>query len=87
MMDSALEKWQQAMQLGVRTLQAGDLTAAAVAFAAATSHLPDRPEAWVNLAVTKLNLADPDGATEAIAAALRMNADFAPALSCMGDIK
>ena len=87
MMDSALEKWQQAMQLGVRTLQAGDLTAAAVAFAAATSHLPDRPEAWVNLAVAKLNLADPGGAIEAIATALRINADFAPALSCMGDIK
>jgi len=86
-MDSALEKWQQAMQLGVRTLQGGDLTAAAVAFAAATRHLPDRPEAWVNLAVAKLNLADPDGASEAVATALRINADFAPALSCMGDIK
>ena len=86
-MDSALEKWQQAMQLGVRTLQSGDLTAAAVAFAAATSHLPDRPEAWVNLAVAKLNLADPGGASEAVATALRINADFAPALSCMGDIK
>ena len=86
-MDSALEKWQQAMQLGVRTLQSGDLTAAAVAFAAAISHLPDQPEAWVNLAVAKLNLADPGGATEAVANALRINADFAPALSCMGDIK
>ncbi len=86
-MESALAKWQQAMQLGVRTLQSGDLTAAAVAFAAATSHLPDRPEAWVNLAVTKLNRADPEGATAAITTALRLSADFAPALSCMGDIK
>ena len=75
------------MRLGVRTLQDGDLTAAAVAFAAATSHLPDRPEAWVNLAIAKLNLANSDGASEAIATALRINADFAPALSCMGDIK
>ena len=86
-MDSALEKWQQAMQLGVRTLKGGDLTAAAVAFAAATSHLPDRPEAWVNLAVVKLNLADPEGATAAINTALRAHPDYAPALSCMGDIQ
>lgn len=45
-MESALARWQQAMQLGVRTLHSGDVTAAAVAFTAATSHLPERPEAW-----------------------------------------
>jgi len=86
-MDSALDKWRQAMQLGARELRGGDVTAAAVAFAAASSHLPDRPEAWVNLAVAKLKLADPNGASKATATALRINADFGPALSCMGDIK
>lgn len=86
-MESALAKWQQAMQLGVRSLQSGDVTAAAVAFAAATSHLSERPEAWVNLAVAKLNLADPEGATAAINTALRAHPDYAPALSCMGDIQ
>jgi len=75
------------MQLGVRTLQSGDVTAAAVAFAAATSHLPERPEAWVNLAVAKLNLADTQGATAAISTALQAHPDYAPALSCMGDIQ
>jgi tetratricopeptide (TPR) repeat protein len=75
------------MQLGVRTLHSGDVTAAAVAFAAATSHLPERPEAWVNLAVAKLNLADPQGATAAINTALQAHSDYAPALSCMGDIQ
>jgi Tfp pilus assembly protein PilF len=86
-MESALARWQQAMQLGVRTLHSGDVTAAAVAFTAATSHLPERPEAWVNLAVAKLNLADPQGATAAINTALQAHSDYAPALSCMGDIQ
>lgn len=86
-MESDLAKWQQAMQLGVRSLHSGDVTAAAVAFAAAASRLPERPEAWVNLGVAKLNLADPEGATAAINTALRAHPDYAPALSCMGDIQ
>ena len=86
-MESASARWQQAMQLGVRSLQNGNATAAAVAFAAAASHLPERPEAWVNLAVAKLNLADSEGATAAINTALRAHPNYAPALSCMGDIQ
>lgn len=86
-MNSAHTRWQQAIQLGVRSLQGGDMTAAAVAFATAISHLPDRPEAWVNLAVAKLKLSDPTGASEAITSALRIHPDYPPALSCMGDIK
>lgn len=86
-MVSAPAEWAKAMQLGVNQLQARELGAAAAAFTAAATAYPERPEAWVNLALTRLQQTDPTSAEQALNNALNKHPEYSPALSCMGDIR
>lgn len=86
MNQSNSKTWLQAMQLGQRHLQQGQLADATKHYVSATQIEPARAEGWINLGIAQAQMKQLDQALASLNQAVRLKPSIMPAHLAIGDV-